>query len=177
MLASVKTFIQSGTTVSPVRVEVGIFRGTPSFELVGFPEAVARGMRERLRAALVNSGFDYPFEQIVVRVPTGQRKVCTGMDLAMAAALLTASGQLVWTDGPVPALVSELALDGSTVPVEGLQAMVDRCGAEGDKTIVVPSGWAGRPGRANSVAVVELDSLSGLPMIASGHRAAGAGIS
>lgn len=128
-------------------------------------------MRERIRAALVNSGFDYPFAHIVVHLPgfPPRRRLYAEMDLAIAAALLSASGQLVWTGLPRVALVSELALDGSTRPIGGAQPMVERSAADGDEMIIVPAGCAVEATGAGEGAVVGIESLSQLPAIASRH--------
>ena len=99
----------------PVRVEVDVHRGLPAFSVVGLPDAAVREARERVRAALANCGFEFPLRRIVANLaPASLRKAGPGLDLAIAAALLTASGQLeLGAAARGSALVGELALDGS----------------------------------------------------------------
>ena len=95
MLATAQTFTLDGISARPVRVEVDVHRGLPAFSVVGLPDAAVREARERVRAALVNCGFEFPLRRIVANLaPASLRKAGPGMDLAIAAALLTASGQL-----------------------------------------------------------------------------------
>ena len=92
MLATASTFTLDGIAARPVRVEVDVHRGLPGFAIVGLPDAAVREARERVRAALVNCGFEFPLQRIVVNLaPASLRKAGPGMDLAIAAALLSAS--------------------------------------------------------------------------------------
>ncbi len=85
----------TASSARPVRVEVDVHRGLPAFSVVGLPDAAVREARERVRAALVNCGFEFPLRRIVANLaPASLRKAGPGLDLAIAAALLTASGQL-----------------------------------------------------------------------------------
>ena len=95
VLATARTFTLDGISARPVRVEVDVHRGLPAFSIVGLPDAAVREARERVRAALVNCGFEFPLRRIVANLaPASLRKAGPGMDLAIAAALLSASGQL-----------------------------------------------------------------------------------
>src|SRR3954449_7583092 len=103
MLATAQTFTLDGISARPVRVEVDVHRGLPAFSLVGLPDPAVREARERVRAALTNCGFEFPLRRIVVNLaPASLRKAGAGMDLAIPAALLRASGQLEWTGGRLP---------------------------------------------------------------------------
>ena len=89
VLATARTFTLDGIAARPVRVEVDVHRGLPGFAIVGLPDAAVREARERVRAALVNCGFEFPLRRIVVNLaPASLRKAGPGMDLAIAAALL-----------------------------------------------------------------------------------------
>ena len=97
VLATARTFTLDGIAARPVRVEVDVHKGLPNFTIVGLPDAAVREARERVRAALVNCGFEFPLRRIVVNLaPASLRKAGPGMDLAIAAALLSASDQLEW---------------------------------------------------------------------------------
>jgi magnesium chelatase family protein len=129
MLATAHTFTILGVDAYRVRVEADVRLGLPTFALVGLPDAAVRESRERVRAAISNSGFDYPQKRITANLaPADLRKAGPGFDLALAAAVLAASDQL-----PAPALADvalagELALDGSIRPVPGTLTMAEAAG-------------------------------------------------
>jgi magnesium chelatase family protein len=92
MLARVLTFSLLGVDGVPVTVEADIHSGLPAFTIVGLPDAAVQESRERVRAALLNSGFEFPLRRITVNLaPADLRKAGPGFDLALAAAVLAAS--------------------------------------------------------------------------------------
>ena len=124
MLATARTFTLDGISARPVRVEVDVHRGLPNFTIVGLPDAAVREARERVRAALVNCGFEFPLRRIVVNLaPASLRKAGPGMDLAIAAALLSASGQLEWEG---LAQVAQLRRDARLREVRFLRQFLQR---------------------------------------------------
>ena len=170
MLATARTFTLDGIAARPVRVEVDVHRGLPNFTIVGLPDAAVREARERVRAALVNCGFEFPLRRIVVNLaPASLRKAGPGMDLAIAAALLSASGQLEWEGLGGVALAGELALDGSTRPVQGALAMAEAAIASGAEAIVLPAENGAEAALAGGVAVIAVESLGQLPALVSGE--------
>lgn len=120
---AVRTSTLLGIEAIPVDVEVAVNSGLPSFSIVGLPDAAVCEARERVRAAVRASGYDFPNARVVVNLAPGPlRKHGTGFDLPIAAALLAATRQ-VRGDGFVSApLVGELSLDGSVRPVPGMLA-------------------------------------------------------
>ncbi len=169
MLATARTFTLDGISARPVRVEVDVHRGLPGFAIVGLPDAAVREARERVRAALVNCGFEFPLRRIVVNLaPASLRKAGPGMDLAIAAALLSASGQLEWEGLAEVALAGELALDGSTRPVHGALAIAEAAREGGAAVIVLPAENGPEAALALGIDVVALDSLGRLPALAAG---------
>ncbi len=170
MLASARTFTLDGISARPVRVEVDVHRGLPNFTIVGLPDAAVREARERVRAALVNCGFEFPLRRIVVNLaPASLRKAGPGMDLAIAAALLSASEQLAWEALAEVALVGELALDGSTRPIQGALAMAEAAREDGARAIVLPDENGPEAALAEGVGVLAIDSLGRLPALAAGE--------
>jgi magnesium chelatase family protein len=169
VLATAQTFTLDGISARPVRVEVDVHRGLPAFSVVGLPDAAVREARERVRAALVNCGFEFPLRRIVANLaPASLRKAGPGMDLAIAAALLTASGQLELGDLPRLAMVGELALDGSVRPVPGVLAIAEAARERGTEAIVVPAENGPEAALAGDIGVICLESLGQLPALASG---------
>jgi magnesium chelatase family protein len=170
VLATARTFTLDGISARPVRVEVDVHRGLPGFAIVGLPDAAVREARERVRAALVNCGFEFPLRRIVVNLaPASLRKAGPGMDLAIAAALLSASGQLEWEALSRVALAGELALDGSTRPINGALAIAEAAREGGAEAVVLPAENGPEAALAEGVEVIPLDGLGRLPALAAGE--------
>ena len=113
-----------------ITVEVDISQGLPVFDIVGLPNQSVKEARERVRAAIKNSGYEFPMRRIVVNLaPATIRKSSAGLDLAIALGVLIASGQIKGRKAKILALLSrclfmgELALDGSLLPTFGTLAM------------------------------------------------------
>lgn len=169
MLATARTFTLDGISARPVRVEVDVHRGLPNFTIVGLPDAAVREARERVRAALVNCDFEFPLRRIVVNLaPASLRKAGPGMDLAIAAALLSASGQLEWEELARVALAGELALDGSTRPVQGALAMAEAAREGGAEAIVLPAENGPEAALAEGIRVIGIEALGQLPGLVAG---------
>src|SRR3954447_10241463 len=112
MLAKSTTYAIEGVTARRVTVEVDIRRGLPAFSVVGLPDAAVRESRERVRAALLNEGFEFPQQRITANLaPADLHKAGPSFDLAIACALLAASGQIDVEAMKDVALVGELSLD------------------------------------------------------------------
>jgi len=171
MLSTARTFALEGITARPVRVEVDVHRGLPSFTVVGLPDAAVREARERVRAALINSGFEFPLRRIVVNLaPASLRKAGpVGLDLAIAAAVLTASGQLDWKAMPRIALAGELALDGSTRPLAGALAVAEAAQESGAEAVVLPAANGAEAALVEGIDVISIDALSQLMALVSGE--------
>ncbi|HEY1833533.1 MAG TPA: magnesium chelatase domain-containing protein, partial [Solirubrobacteraceae bacterium] len=95
-------------------VEVDVRSGLPGFAIVGLADAAVREARERIRAAIRNSGHEFPAKRITANLAPGDvRKAGAGLDLAIASAILAASEQLPVERLEQLALVGELGLDGT----------------------------------------------------------------
>ncbi len=172
MLATARTFTLDGIAARPVRVEVDVHRGLPGFAIVGLPDTAVREARERVRAALVNCGFEFPLRRIVVNLaPASLRKAGPGMDLAIAAALLSASGQLEWESLARVALAGELALDGTTRPINGALAIAEAAREGGAEAIVLPEENGPEAALATGIDVIPLDGIGRLLALAAGEWA------
>ena len=179
MLARTRTLALHGVDAVPVDVEIDIHRGLPAFSLVGLPDAAVRESRERVRAAIVNCGFEFPLKRITASLaPADLRKAGPGFDLAIAAAILIASAQL--PEEPLRAwwLAGELALDGSIRAVPGLLAMAEAVAGGAAGGIAVAAANAGEAGLVEGIAVAPLRTLADLRTLAAGevlHEPPGAG--
>jgi magnesium chelatase family protein len=166
VLATAHTFTLLGIEARPVRVEVDVQRGLPGFGLVGLPDASVRESRERVRAALINSGFDFPQQRITANLaPADLRKGGPGLDLAIAAALLGSCGNLPPNALDGAAFAGELALDGSIHPVPGTLAMAEAARAGGFRTLGVPVANAPEAALVGGLDVMPLRNLGELQLI------------
>ncbi len=170
VLATAQTFTLDGISARPVRVEVDVHRGLPAFSVVGLPDAAVREARERVRAALVNCDFEFPLQRIVANLaPASLRKAGPGLDLAIAVALLTASGQLDLGGRRRLAMVGELALDGSVRPIPGVLAIAEAARERDLEAIVVPAENGPEAALAGDIDVICLQSLGQLVALAAGE--------
>jgi magnesium chelatase family protein len=143
MLATIRSGAVLGVDAYPVRVEVDLARGLPSMSVVGLPQGAVREARERVMAALVNSGFRVPPGRVTVNLaPADVPKNGTAFDLPIALALLAAAGEFAESDRPDTCCVGELGLDGTIRPVHGVLAVALMCSSSGVRTLVVPEGNA-----------------------------------
>lgn len=127
MVASIRTASVIGTHGAPVVVECHIATGLPGFSILGRPDDVCREARDRVRAAVMSSGFTWPSRRITINLaPSTSRKVGSGLDVAIALAILAADDQLddsILRAVDDHAFVAELSLDGGLRPVAGVSPM------------------------------------------------------
>jgi magnesium chelatase family protein len=181
VIATVHSATLSGTTGRPVVVEVHISGGIPGFTIVGLPDAAVRESRDRVRAALLSSGFTWPQQRVTVNLaPSAVRKAGSGLDLAVALGVLVAESRLPASAVFDTAFVGELGLDGSLRHVPGTIALADA--SQGGR-LVVPACDAAeasevRPGRTVGAETLRhlVDMLCGMaPWPAPQHRSPHAG--
>jgi magnesium chelatase family protein len=121
-----------------IEVEADIASGLPVTILVGLPDTALREARDRIRAAIVNSGEQWPQSKITVGLsPASLPKRGSGFDLAIAAAILAASGALPLSSLAGVMFLAELGLDGRLRPVPGVLPAVVAAAAEGVVAVVV----------------------------------------
>ena len=160
VLAAVATFTLEGVRSHEVTVEVDVRRGLPTFMLVGLPDRAIRESRERVRAALLNSGLEFPQQRITVNLaPAHVRKAGPSFDLAIAVGVLVASGQVPREELRDCALVGELSLSGEIRPVRGTLAAALGARAAGYGRLLVPAA------NGAEAALVEGVTVSGIPTL------------
>ena len=121
MLARLRTATVIGIEASLVDVEVDVSFGLPSFTMVGLPDVAIRESRDRVRAAIRNSGFEFPPHRITVNLaPANLRKTGTLFDLPIAIGIVAAAGHTAGRHYDDPLLLGELSLDGSVQPATGV---------------------------------------------------------
>ena len=160
VLARVRAAAILGIDAYPVDVEVDLANGLPSFSTVGLPSNAVREARERVTAALLNSGFEFPLKRITANLaPADVPKGGTAFDLAIAIGILAASGQC---DGGALSrglVLGELGLEGALRPVRGALSLVACAKALGAEWVVLPAPNAGEGGLVDGVEVLAADSL------------------
>jgi len=135
-VARILSRTQLGLDVPLVQVELHLGRGLPAFTIVGLPAPVVRESRERVRAALLNSGYEFPAGRITVNLaPVELSKQGGRFDLPIALGLLIASGQLC-TPASAFECYGELGLAGELRPVSGLFLAALHAEADGHALIV-----------------------------------------
>lgn len=126
MLATVPSATLLGVDGVAVAVEVHVARGLPMFTVVGLPDTSCREARDRVRAALLTSGFTWPDRRTTVNLaPTSVRKIGSSLDLAIAIGVLVASEQLSPAAIEHRAFLGELGLDGTLRHVPGVLPIIE----------------------------------------------------
>jgi magnesium chelatase family protein len=139
MLARLATFAIDGVDPRQVWVEVDIRAGLPSFTIVGLGDAAVRESRDRVRSAILNSGFEFPQTRITANLaPAFLRKVGPGFDAALALALLAASGQIDRAALRSFAVFGELSLGGELRDSPGALAVAEGARRAGLTRLIVP---------------------------------------
>ena len=157
MLARILSASLHGIEATLVHVEVDVAAGLPAFTTVGLPDSTVRESRDRVRAAIRNSGFDFPMERITVNLaPADVRKEGASFDLPIALGILGATGLVRPTHLSSFAVVGELALDGHIRSARGVLAIALACRRRRLETLLVPPG--------NALEAAAVDGLRTLPV-------------
>lgn len=139
MYSIVSTAIIRGVNSLPVQVEADVSDGMPMFEMVGFLASEVKEARERVRAALRNSGYYLPAKRITVNLsPANIRKTGSAFDLPVAAAILAALGAVPSESLEGLLVVGEIGLNGKVQPVEGILPIVAEARGHGFSRCMVP---------------------------------------
>jgi magnesium chelatase family protein len=162
MLAKVLSCALVGLEGALVEVEVDISRGLPSFTIVGLPDAAVQESKERVRAAIKNSGFAFPMKRIVVNLaPADLKKAGPAYDLPIAVGILLSSTQLA-ADVSQSLFLGELSLVGSLRHTNGILPMVDMAHQKGLDNIIVPDTDAREASLVEGTKIIPFTSLAQL---------------
>ena len=138
MIVKVFTGAVSGLDGNIVIVEADFSNGLPSFDVVGLPDATVKEAKERVRAALRNSSFEFPAKRAVINLaPADLRKEGTQFDLPIAVSVLAGTGQLK-ADLNEYILIGELGLSGELRPARGVLSIAACAREHGFGKIIVP---------------------------------------
>jgi magnesium chelatase family protein len=161
MLAQLRTAALVGIEAVLVQVEVDVSFGMPDLTVVGLPDASVRESRDRVRAAIRNSGFDYPPHRVTVNLaPADLRKVGSAFDLPIAIGILAAAGQLVPRLLDDVLLVGELSLDGAIQPIRGVLPAVVAATRGGITSVLLAAANAGEAAIVPGARVLAASTLA-----------------
>ena len=161
MLAKVLSSAVIGIDAYVVEVEVDISKGLPSFATVGLPEGAVRESKERVKASIKNSGYQFPSDRITVNLaPADVKKEGAAFDLPMALGILSATGLVDRSLCSGYLFLGELALDGLIRPVKGALPIAVKANELGLKGIFLPAGNAYEAGVVQGIDIFPVNSLS-----------------
>ncbi len=162
MLAKVNSCAVVGLDGAGVEVEVDISPGLPSFTIVGLPDTAVQEARERVRAAIRNSGCVFPNRRITVNLaPADLKKAGPAYDLPIAIGILLSSEQ-VMADIPQTLFLGELSLDGGLRHTHGILPMIAFAREEEFSTVFVPAVDAKEASLIEGVRIIPVNSLAEL---------------
>lgn len=170
MLSRVNTCGLLGIDGYLVSVETYISNGLPAFEIVGLGDVAVKEAKERIRAAIKNSGYEFPSRRITVNLaPADLKKEGTSYDLPMAAGILAAMGVVKNDAVSECVLLGELSLDGTLRPVYGVLPKAIAAMEKGFKTIYTPCDNAKEASVVKGIKVIPVKNLSELVMHLNGE--------
>jgi magnesium chelatase family protein len=139
LFAKIESLAFSGVEGYLVQIEVDLGGGMPSFDIVGLPDLAVREARDRVRAAIKNSGLSFYYHRITVNLaPANIKKEGSGFDLPVAVGILTAMGEVAASGLEDMIFVGELALDGRVRAVNGMLVMALAARSAGKKKLILP---------------------------------------
>jgi magnesium chelatase family protein len=157
--------VTSGTVIGidayPVEVEVDLSLGLPQFSTVGLPDVAVRESKDRIRAAIKNSGYKFPRHRVTVNLaPADIKKEGTAFDLPIAVAILAAEGNIAAPSLQQYVFLGELSLDGGIKGVHGVLPVALQTERMGKKGIIVARENAAEAAFVQSIEVIAVDRLS-----------------
>ena len=157
--AQVYTRSVVGLNAPSVMVEVHLSQGLPAVTMVGLPEAAVRESKDRVRSAIINSGFQFPNRRLTINLaPADLPKDGARLDLPIAIGILAASGQIDETVLAQNEFIGELALNGDIRGIAGALA-VSRALKADQRTLIVPKDNADEAVKVEGVRVLQADTL------------------
>ena len=139
MLSKIKTMALEGLNGYLVEIQSDISGGLPSFDVVGLPDIRVKEAKERVKAAIRNSGIDFPSRKIVVNLsPADKKKEGTFFDLPIAIGILLAIDEINKLNIEDTIFLGELSLDGTIEKVNGILPMCIEAKKLGIKRVIVP---------------------------------------
>ncbi|ETR72501.1 MAG: magnesium chelatase family protein [Candidatus Magnetoglobus multicellularis str. Araruama] len=163
MLSQILSCAIIGIEAHVVEVEVDISNGLSAFTMVGLPEATVKESKDRVKSAIGNSGYYFPYERITVNLaPANIRKEGTGFDLPIAAGILAATNIFSWEFLDQYLFLGELSLDGRVKAVNGSLPMAIGAKRAGLKGVILPKVNAHEAAVIEDITVIGIEHLKDL---------------
>ncbi len=160
MLARLHSHAVIGMDACPVEVETDLGWGLPAFNMVGLPDAAVRESKERVRAGMSNSGYEFPLRRITVNLaPADVRKEGPAFDLPIALSLLAASGQLKQKRLAGYSAAGELSLDGGIRRINGALSIAEGARKTGHRGVLLPAANAKEAALVEGIEIIAVDNL------------------
>jgi magnesium chelatase family protein len=161
MLTKVQSFCLVDLDATAITVEVDIARGLPSITIVGLPDNAIKESKERVRAAIRNSGYQFPSQRITVNLsPANIKKEGALFDLPIALGILASSGKIAASSLHGYAFVGELSLDGKIQPIRGAFSMACAFDKKNPFKLLVPNDNAKEAALAEKGDIVPCQTLT-----------------
>ncbi|MBT6051527.1 MAG: YifB family Mg chelatase-like AAA ATPase, partial [Candidatus Scalindua sp.] len=161
-LGKVKSVAVYGIEAYVLEIEVYVTKGQlPSTVVIGLPDAAVKECRDRVKAALKNCGYKYPYKNITINLaPADRKKEGPSFELSIAMGLLIASNQIATEKINKYGIVGELALDGRVRKVNGCLSMAIKCKEAGLKGLILPVDNAPEAAIVEGIDVIPVNTLS-----------------
>ncbi|HUL00074.1 MAG TPA: YifB family Mg chelatase-like AAA ATPase [Nitrospirota bacterium] len=160
-----------GIDSHPVDVEVDISPGLPQFSIVGLPDTAVKESKDRIKAAIKNSGYRFPRNHVTVNLaPADIKKEGTGFDLPIAISILTGEACIETKELPDYSFIGELSLDGSIKGVDGVLSAALLANEMGRKGIIVARENAAEAAMVEFINVIPVDTLSDVVEFLNGRK-------
>jgi magnesium chelatase family protein len=161
MYSRLTSFSVFGINAFEVEIETHLENALPAFLMVGLPDSAVRESRERVSAAIKNSGYVYPNKKITVNLaPADVRKEGSAFDLPIAIGILSAMGIIEASHLEKTVILGELALDGSLRPIHGALPIALAAQKNGFERIILPTANVGEAGLVAGISAIPVDSLA-----------------
>jgi magnesium chelatase family protein len=172
MLSKIKSCALVGIDGYVVEVETDISSGIPAFEIVGLGDAAVKESKERVRAAIKNTGMEFPVRKITVNLaPANQKKEGSVFDLGIALGILTATEQIQNSQLGSYLFIGELSLDGEIKPVNGVLPMAVCAMQEGIENLVLPVANADEAAVVKNLNILPAKNISEIIQHLNGEKA------
>lgn len=160
MLSKITSFALDGLSGYAVDVEVDINNGLPGYDMVGLASTATKESKERVRAAIKNSGYKYPVQRIIINLaPADTKKEGPTFDLPVAVGILAASGFLENKSYKQYVIIGELSLDGKLRHINGIMPLLISAMQAGYKKFIIPSENAREASYIDGIEVYALEDL------------------
>ncbi len=171
MIYKVKSCTLYGISGYIVDVEIDLSNGLPGFDIVGLPDAAVKESRERVRAAIKNSDYQFPQKRITVNLaPADIRKEGSIFDLAIAAGILKVSGDITCESLDGIAFLGELSLDGTVKGIKGILPMCIELKTGGINKVIVSKENADEAALIKDMDVFGVENIKEMVEFLNGER-------